>query len=99
MHTAAVVEALLAGQIGYLRLYLYEDQPELCYEDRSSRLLDDDFFTRLLTLPNVLVTVHQAFFTVYVLTTIATGAMQAVADFAAGRLLPFALVRAPVPTV
>jgi len=94
--TTAVIEALLAGQIGYLGLDVYEDEAELFYEDRSSRLITDDVFSRLLTLPNVLVTGHQAFFTGEALTTIATTTMQAVADFAAGRPLTFALVGTPV---
>ena len=93
--TAAVIEALLAGQIGYLGIDVYEDEAELFYEDRSSRLITDDVFSRLLTFPNVLVTGHQAFFTSEAMTTIAETTLHAVADFAAGRPLKFALVAAP----
>ena len=93
--TAAVIEALLAGQIGYLGIDVYEDEAELFYEDRSSRLITDDVFSRLLTFPNVLVTGHQAFFTREALTTIAETTLYAVADFEAGRPLKFALVAAP----
>ena len=93
--TAAVIEALLAGQIGYLGIDVYEDEAELFYEDRSSRLITDDVFSRLLTFPNVLVTGHQAFFTREALTTIAETTLHAVADFEAGRPLKFALVAAP----
>jgi D-lactate dehydrogenase len=93
--TAAVIEALLAGQIGYLGIDVYEDEAELFYEDRSSRLITDEVFSRLLTFPNVLVTGHQAFFTREALTTIAETTLYAVADFEAGRPLKFALVAAP----
>lgn len=94
--TAAVIEALLAGQIGYLGLDVYEDEAELFYEDRSSRLITDNVFSRLLTLPNVVITGHQAFFTGEALTTIATTTLRAVTDFAAARPMAFTLVPAPV---
>lgn len=90
--TAAVIEGLLSGKIGYLGLDVYEDEADLFYEDRSNRLIADDVFSRLLTLPNVLVTGHQAFFTHEALTTIATTTLQAVADFAASRPATFTLV-------
>jgi len=93
--TAAVVEALLAGKIGYLGLDVYEDEADLFYEDRSNRLIADDVFSRLLTLPNVLITGHQAFFTNEALTTIASTTLQAVTDFAASRPAAFALVAPP----
>lgn len=89
--TSAVIAALFSGQIAYLGLDVYEDEAELFYEDRSNLLLTDSVFSRLLTMPNVLVTGHQAFLTREALTTIAQTTLQSVADFAAGRPTPFAL--------
>lgn len=83
--TSAVIAGLLAGHIGYLGLDVYEDEAELFYEDRSNRLIEDSVFSRLLTLPNVLITGHQAFFTAEALHTIASTTLQSVTDFAAGR--------------
>lgn len=90
--TAAVIDGLLSGQVGHLGLDVYEDEAELFYEDRSNRLIADSVFSRLITLPNVLITGHQAFFTHEALTTIATTTLQGAADFAAGRVPAHALV-------
>lgn len=89
--TTAVIDGLLSGQIGYLGLDVYEDEAELFYEDRSNRLIADSTFSRLLTLPNVLITGHQAFFTQEALTTIAATTLQSVTAFAAGQPLSHAL--------
>jgi D-lactate dehydrogenase len=61
--TRAVIDGLKSGQIGYLGLDVYEEEAELFFEDRSTSVIQDDVFMRLLTFPNVLVTSHQAFFT------------------------------------
>ncbi|MEO1237832.1 MAG: 2-hydroxyacid dehydrogenase [Planctomycetota bacterium] len=59
----AAVDALKSGKLGHLGLDVYEEEDNLFFEDRSSDILEDDTFARLLTFPNVLVTGHQAFFT------------------------------------
>lgn len=61
--TAAVIEAMKTGQVRYLGLDVYEEEEDLFFEDLSGEVIQDDLFARLLTLPNVLVTGHQAFFT------------------------------------
>jgi len=61
--TAAAIEALKSGQLGSMGLDVYEEEADLFFEDLSDRVIQDDVFSRLLTLPNVLVTGHQAFFT------------------------------------
>jgi D-lactate dehydrogenase len=91
--TPAAIEGVLSGKIGYLGLDVYEDEAELFYEDRSDRMLVDHVFARLLTMPNVLITGHQAFFTKEALTTIAATTLQSVTDFAAGTQPRFALFR------
>ncbi|MEM6550905.1 MAG: 2-hydroxyacid dehydrogenase [Planctomycetota bacterium] len=69
--TDAVIEAVKAGKVGHLGLDVYEEEDDLFFEDRSGELLQDDDFARLLTFPNVLITGHQAFFTVEALKQIA----------------------------
>lgn len=69
--TLAVIEALKSGKIGLLGLDVYEEEADLFFEDLSDRVLRDDVFTRLLTFPNVVITGHQAFFTVEALESIA----------------------------
>jgi D-lactate dehydrogenase len=61
--TRAVIEALKTGHIGLLGLDVYEEEGDLFFDDLSDSIIQDDVFTRLLTLPNVVVTAHQAFFT------------------------------------
>lgn len=69
--TLAVIEALKSGKIGLLGLDVYEEEADLFFDDLSDRVLRDDVFTRLLTFPNVVITGHQAFFTVEALESIA----------------------------
>ncbi|MDB5817119.1 MAG: 2-hydroxyacid dehydrogenase [Rhizobacter sp.] len=70
--TAALVAGLKSGAIGHLGLDVYEEEAALFFEDHSDRVIADDLFERLLTFPNVLITGHQAFFTVEALTAIAS---------------------------
>jgi D-lactate dehydrogenase len=69
--TRAVIAALKSGQLGSLGLDVYEEEADLFFRDLSDGVLQDDVFARLLTFPNVVVTGHQAFFTVQALTAIA----------------------------
>ncbi len=69
--TQAVINALKDGQLGGLAIDVYEEEADLFFEDLSNYVLQDDTFARLLTFPNVLITGHQAFFTVNALRNIA----------------------------
>ena len=89
--TAAVIEALKEQRIGSLALDVYEEEAELFFEDRSSDVITDDVFARLLTFPNVLVTAHQGFLTVEALSAIAAVTLQNLSDLEAGRPCPNAL--------
>jgi len=83
--TPAVIGGLKSGQIGSLALDVYEEEASLFFEDRSSEVILDDVFSRLLTFPNVLITAHQGFLTNEALTAIAEITLSNLADFAAGR--------------
>lgn len=69
--TAAVIAALKARKLGALALDVYERESSLFFQDRSQDVIIDDVFQRLMTFPNVLVTGHQAFFTIEALAEIA----------------------------
>lgn len=73
--TVAAIEALKSGRLGSMGLDVYEEEADLFFEDLSDRVIQDDVFSRLLTLPNVLVTGHQAFFTEEALAAIAATTM------------------------
>jgi D-lactate dehydrogenase len=83
--TAAVIDGLKRGKIGYLGLDVYEEEADLFFEDLSDQVVGDDVFARLLTFPNVLITGHQAFFTAEALANIAAVTLDNVTAFAAGR--------------
>ncbi len=83
--TAAAIEALKEGHIGYLGLDVYEEEDDLFFEDLSDTVIQDDVFSRLLTFPNVLVTGHQAFFTEEALAAISATTIRNISAFAEGR--------------
>ena len=68
-------EALLAGiksrKVGAACLDVYEEESDLFFEDNSGHILEDDTLARLISMPNVIVTSHQAFLTEEALTNIA----------------------------
>ncbi|SDD78776.1 2-hydroxyacid dehydrogenase [Glycomyces harbinensis] len=84
VETAAVIEGLKSGRIGYLGLDVYEEEAELFFEDLSDQLIGDDLFDRLSAFPNVLITGHQAFFTAEAIEAIAATTIGNLAAFAAG---------------
>ena len=81
LDTAAVIEGLKSGEIGYLAIDVYEEEGDLFYEDLSNRIVTDDVFARLLTVPNVLVTGHQAYLTNHALGNIADTTLQNLTQF------------------
>lgn len=82
--TAAVVEGLKTGRVGSLGLDVYEEEESLFFADLSDQIIQDDVFSRLLTFPNVIVTGHQAFFTVEAMQQIAATTLGNISAFAAG---------------
>ncbi|TAK09794.1 MAG: 2-hydroxyacid dehydrogenase [Candidatus Manganitrophaceae bacterium] len=85
--TQAVIAALKSGKIGALGLDVYEEEADLFFEDLSNRVIQDDFFSRLLTFPNVLITGHQGFFTQEAMARIAETTLRNLSDFEQGRAL------------
>jgi D-lactate dehydrogenase len=62
--TEAAIAALKTGQLGGLAIDVYEQEATLFFQDLSSTVICDDVIQRLVSFPNVIVTGHQAFFTV-----------------------------------
>jgi D-lactate dehydrogenase len=69
--SAALIEALKSGHLGGVALDVYEEEEGIFFEDHSGAVLQDDTLALLLSLPNVLVTSHQAFLTREALSEIA----------------------------
>ena len=83
--TAAVIDALKSRHLGHLAIDVYEQESTLFFHDRSSDIIDDDVFQRLMTFPNVLVTGHQGFFTVEALREISAVTLANLVCFADGK--------------
>ena len=67
----ALLEGIKARKVGAACLDVYEEEADIFFEDRSGHILDDELLSRLITMPNVIVTSHQAFLTVEALNNIA----------------------------
>ena len=61
--TAALLAALKDGRVHGAGLDVYEEESELFFEDFSNTIVQDDILARLVSLPNVILTSHQAFLT------------------------------------
>lgn len=61
--TEAVLQALTIGKVGYLGIDVYEKEKGLFFQDHSKDAKKDPLLEKLIAMPNVLVTPHQAFLT------------------------------------
>ncbi|MEU9703281.1 2-hydroxyacid dehydrogenase [Streptomyces sp. NPDC047981] len=83
--TEALVGELRAGRFTGVGLDVYEAEAGLFFRDKSLEVVEDDTLARLVTFPNVVVTSHQAYYTVDAVTQIVDTTVQNVLDYAAGR--------------
>lgn len=77
----ALLYGLLNEKIGGACLDVYEEETDLFYEDNSSTIVKDDILTRLICLPNVIVTSHQGFLTQEALTNIASTTLENISEY------------------
>ncbi|NAS11936.1 2-hydroxyacid dehydrogenase [Poritiphilus flavus] len=61
--TRALIEALINRGIGGYAADVYEHERRLFFKDHSTKGISDELFKKLIDLPNVLITPHQAFVT------------------------------------
>lgn len=61
--TESLINGIKVGIIGAACLDVYEEEGDLFYEDFSGDVVQDDKLVRLIAMPNVIVTSHQAFLT------------------------------------
>jgi len=86
--TEALADALQTGLIGAAGLDVYEFEKDIFFHDRSGHKLDDALLLKLLNLPNVLITPHQAFATREALQNIAITTFSSLHCWACGRRSP-----------
>ncbi len=79
--TKSLIQKLQEGKIGGLGLDVYEDEEEFFLNDMSNSYIRDEELSVLLTMPNVVVTSHQAFFTEEALNKIALDTCENIKEF------------------
>ena len=79
--TKSLIKKLQEGKIGGLGLDVYEDEEEFFLNDMSNSYVRDEELSILLTMPNVVVTSHQAFFTEEALNKIALDTCENIKEF------------------
>lgn len=77
----ALLSAIKDRHVGAACLDVYEEESDLFFEDYSGHIVEDDTLARLITMPNVLITSHQAFLTQEALQNIAKVTLQNISDF------------------
>ncbi len=80
----ALLDALKSGHIGGAALDVYEEEAGIFFHDLSGQVLQDDVLARLISMPNVLITSHQAFLTHEALANIAQTTLETVSAFERG---------------
>ncbi len=82
--TEALIEGIKEKKVGAACLDVYEEEADLFYEDFSGHIVQDDKLVRLIAMPNVIVTSHQAFLTNEALDSIAHTTVENIRKFFAG---------------
>jgi len=77
----ALLESIKQRKVGAACLDVYEEESNIFFHDYSNHIVNDDILARLITMPNVIVTSHQAFLTNEALTNIADTTLDNVREF------------------
>lgn len=67
----ALLEGIKTRKVGAACLDVYEEESDVFFRDFSGHIMSDDVLARLISMPNVIVTSHQAFLTGEALSNIA----------------------------
>ncbi len=84
----ALLEGIKERKIGAACLDVYEEEGNVFFHDFSGHIVDDDTLARLISIPNVIVTSHQAFLTKEALQNIAATTLDNVQGFLKDGLSP-----------
>lgn len=80
----ALLAAIKARHVGAACLDVYEEESDLFFEDNSGHILEDDTLARLISMPNVIVSSHQAFLTEEALDNIAETTLRNLTELQSG---------------
>ena len=75
------MNGIKSRKIGAACLDVYEEEGDVFFEDNSGHIMEDDTLARLISMPNVLVTSHQAFLTEEALENIAETTVKNLVSF------------------
>ncbi len=84
INTEDLITGIKEKKVGAACLDVYEEEGDLFYEDYSGHVVQDDTLVRLIAMPNVIVSSHQAFLTQEALNNIAATTVDNVLKFFAG---------------
>ena len=82
--TEALINGIKEKKVGAACLDVYEEEGDFFYEDFSGHIVQDDKLVRLIAMPNVIVTSHQAFLTSEALDNIAATTVNNLTRFFSG---------------
>ena len=94
----ALLAAIKSRKVGAACLDVYEEEADFFFEDFSGHILEDDVLARLISMPNVIVSSHQAFLTEEALSNIAETTVQNIVGFAKTNQCPNELCYRPSGT-
>lgn len=77
----ALLAAIKSRKVGAACLDVYEEESDIFFEDFSGHIVEDDTLARLISMPNVIVTSHQAFLTEEALSNIAETTVKNIVEF------------------
>ena len=77
----ALLEGIKSRKVGAACLDVYEEESDVFFRDFSGHIMSDDVLARLISMPNVIVTFHQAFLTEEALDNIAETTVNNIASF------------------
>ncbi|PGG99047.1 D-lactate dehydrogenase [Blastomyces parvus] len=84
--TPALIDSLENGRIRGCALDVYEGENDLLFRKSSMEEIDDPILKRLVSLPNVILTGHQAFLTQEAIDAIAETTLKNIQNFLAGKV-------------
>ena len=74
--TESLIDGMTSGKIGGAGLDVYEDEEEFFLRDMSNSYKRDKNLSLLISMPNVIITSHQAFFTIEALNKIVSDTLE-----------------------
>ena len=80
----ALIDGIKSKKVGAACLDVYEDEGDMFYTDNSGHIMQDDLLARLISMPNVIITSHQAFLTNEALDKIASTTIDNLLKFQSG---------------